>query len=220
MTPSTTISSVTKKLERALKVVDELRASLNGINLSLQLYERAIVLEESEKSGYLLLESKSRFVCLTPDDSKNDPVRILLEALLESKKKLPSVIILSRSEKGSLTRIESIFQSKIQDSQRENTILINLRWATMLPILEDTMAMVVGIRYQHMPQEMIDNLEAAGSDIGLSTLFDNGEYGGGQLTYQLISRLQPTVTLEITLSEAVIRNTSVAVSLLERLAKL
>ena len=220
MTASSSIRAVTKGLERALRVIDELLTSVKNINESIVEYERTLVLEESEKGGHLLFGSKSRYVCLTKQGSKDEPMKLLLEELLESKATLPSVILLGRDTKESIRRIETIFRSKIQESERKKVIVLNLRWATMLPVMEADQTVVVGTRYIHLSEETMRKLEKTLIDIGLSVTYDRGEYGGGALTHQIITRLRPMMTLELTLSESVVRNAGLTISLLEAFAKL
>lgn len=220
MNASSSIRAVTKSLERALRVIDDLRSSVRSINERLLEHERSLVLEESERGGHLLFGSQTRFVCLTKTGAKDDPMELLLEVLLESKGTLPSLILMGRNTKEGVRRIETIFQSKIQESDRKNVIVMNLRWATMLPVLEEDNTVVVGTRYIQLSEEASRELEKTFTDIGFSVSYDMGEYGGGALTHQIISRLGPIMVLELTLSESVIRNRSLATSLLEAFAKL
>ena len=78
-----------------------------------------------------------------------------------------------------------------------------MRWANLPFAIDGKSVLVVGTRFSHDQKRSLEKLTTKLKGIGITVLEDQGQYGGGPLTYrltQLARKLQSMTILEITLS--------------------
>ena len=98
--------------------------------------------------------------------------------------------------------------------------VINLRWANLPSIVDDTNVVVIGKRFQYIEKGDLKKLKIRFKELGFQILEDVGQFGGGPLTYRLTElarKLGNMTVLEITLSHCAAENHDRVAEILESL---
>jgi hypothetical protein len=108
-----------------------------------------------------------------------------------------------------------------EDQKRSLEYIINLRWAELPAPLERERVVVIGTRYDSGDSMRLKKLETHLDKIGLKIVTDNGEFGGGPLTYEIVksfSNRRNLLVLELTLSRQLVENDTTVIDVLNMLA--
>lgn len=220
MNKSVSQSDLLKDLEHTEIVLQDLLSTLSNLNLALQPIERKLKLTDFTSSGEYVQGDSKGIVCVLSGLIKGDP----LEKILTEKGRgrgIPALIKAGdRSE--SKTTVESIVNMLNAENQKRSLeYVINLRWAEFPPSMDSDMVVIRGTRYAGGNPLRISKLEADLEEIGLTVLRDNGEFGGGPLTYKVVksfSNRHNLLIAELTLSRQCVESINVVIKILNMLA--
>ncbi len=212
--------SLLQELERAEIVLNKLLKKISDVSNFLRPIEHSLRTEEFSSSGSYVPGTSNGIVCVLSSLIKGDPLSSSLDLIRGRGLKLPSIIKGSdRSEtKSTCDSILKIIEGKPSGTPID--YVINLRWANLPSIINDANVVVIGKRYSYRKKEAMQKLSSRIEELGFQILEDEGQFGGGPLTYRLteLARKRRNMTvLEITLSQRLAENHDRVAEILESL---
>ncbi len=212
--------SLLQELERAEIVLNKLLKKISDVSNFLRPIEHSLRTEEFSSSGSYVPGTSNGIVCVLSSLIKGDPLSSSLDLIRGRGLKLPSIIKGSdRSEtKSTCDSILKIIEGKPSGTPID--YVINLRWANLPSIINDANVVVIGKRYSYRKKEALQKLSSRIEELGFQILEDEGQFGGGPLTYRLteLARKRRNMTvLEITLSQRLAENHDRVAEILESL---
>ena len=210
-------------LERANTALTTILEKLVVFNDSLKPVELSLRVSDFSSKGVLRLGTINGIVCVLTSMIKGDPYSKSLGALEGKGLKLPS-IIKSADRSESRHTCNSIIKI-IESLERKNSprFVVNLRWSILPRSLDHTKAIVMGTRYNNLNASDTQQILSAMKQRGFDVLKDDGEYGGGLLTYLIIESLhnkRKLKVLELTLSKEIAESENHVIQVLEALSTL
>jgi len=201
--------SLLQDLERAEIVLNRLLKKISNVSNFLKPLEHSLRAEDFSSSGSYIPGTSNGVVCILSSLIKGDPLSSSIDLIKGKGLKLPSIIKGSdRSE--TISTCDSIL--KIIEGKPGGTpidYVINLRWANLPSIVNDSNVIVVGKRYNYGEKEAMKKLYIRFKELDFQIHEDVGQFGGGPLTYRLTElarRLGNMTVLEITLSHRLAEN--------------
>ncbi|MDH4213848.1 MAG: hypothetical protein OEV85_08000 [Candidatus Thorarchaeota archaeon] len=200
---------IIKELERAEHVLDVLLRQLTSIYTNLEPLERDLRVDDFSSSGMFVPGLATGIVCALTADIKGDPIYKALESIKGRGLKLPAIIKgADRTEAPVIC--DSIMKIiRAQFNLKTTRFIVNLRWSSLPSIIDNDNVMILGTRYFHGDRKVIEGFKNRLKGLNLEVLEDNGEFGGGLLTYKLTNfakEIDSITVLELTLSSALCEN--------------
>jgi hypothetical protein len=210
-----------KELERAEHVLDDILRQISRIYNDLEPVESNLRVNNVSLNGIIVPGSLAGLVCALTANLKGDPIFNVLESLKGKGLKLPTIIKGSdRSEaQETCEYIMKIIDAKF--NLKKTRLIVNLRWSSLPPIIDRDNVIIVGTRFFHGNVREISKFTNRLKELNLEVLEDNGEFGGGLLTYKLIElakNVDSIIVLELTLSSALSENIRKVSEVLEAVA--
>ncbi|MFW9832549.1 MAG: hypothetical protein ACFFEK_01005 [Candidatus Thorarchaeota archaeon] len=209
-----------KELEHTENVLHNLLDVLLNLNTALQSIEREMKVSDFSSSGEFVQGESKGLVCVLSGLIQGDPLQRILQERGRGRN-IPSLIKAGDRSESNLT-IESIVNMiHAEDQKRQLEYVINLRWSQLAPPLEKERIVIRGSRYKLGESIRTKKLEAELERIGLKVVVDEGEFGGGPLTYEITKSFEDRKTLlvsELTLSRQVVENKDLVIQILSMLA--
>ncbi len=217
-------SELSKDLEKAKDVLERLLQRVSRLRTALEPFERGLSAKDFEASEVYIRGTPSGFICLPTALSPGDPLNVAIEGIVAKSEKAPSLIKAADDEesRAMCDRTIKMLEYEMEKTAREEPqFLIVLRWSDMFEPLEKKKTGVIGKRYlagsaKHL-KALIQTLKKA----GMTVTFDDGEYGGGALAYELVQAFgesRSTLIAQLTLSRGVIKDKAAISRLLESLS--
>jgi hypothetical protein len=195
--------SILKELERAENILDGLQQQLSRLYTNLEPLESNLRLSDFSSSGMYIQGATTGIVCVLTADIKGDPLHNALTSLKGKGLKLPAIIKGSDRNETSAT-CESIMKIvKAQFDLKTTRMIVNLRWSPIPAIIDNDNVVIMGTRYFHGNMRNVMRFKNKLEELKLEVLEDNGEFGGGLLTYKLTDFAKAVgdiIVLELTLS--------------------
>ncbi len=212
--------SLLQELERAEIVLNKLLKKISDVSNFLRPIEHSLRTEEFSSSGSYVPGTSNGIVCVLSSLIKGDPLSNSINLIRGKGLQLPAIIKGSdRSEtKSTCDSILKIIEGKPGGTAID--YVINLRWANLPSIINDANVVVIGKRYSYRKKEALQKLSSRIEELGFQILEDEGQFGGGPLTYRLteLARKRRNMTvLEITLSQRLAENHDRVAEILESL---
>lgn len=212
--------SLLQELERVEIVLNRLLEKISNVSDFLRPLEHSLRAEDFSSSGSYVPGTSNGVVCVLSSLIKGDPLSSSIDLIKGRRLKLPAIIKGSdRSEtKSTCDSILKIIEGKPGGTPID--YVINLRWANLPSIINDTNVVVIGNRYNYRKKEALKKLHIRFKELGFQILEDVGQFGGGPLTYRLtgLARKQGNMTvLEVTLSHRMAENHDRVAEILESL---
>ena len=201
--------SLLQELERAEIVLNRLLKKISNVSDFLKPLEHSLRAEEFSSSGSYVPGTSGGVVCVLSSLIKGDPLSSSIDLIKGKGLKLPSIIKGSdRSEtKSTCDSILKIIEGKPGGTPID--YVINLRWANLPSIVNDSNVVVIGKRYNYGKKETMKKLYIRFKELDFQIHEDVGQFGGGPLTYRLTElarKLGNMTVLEITLSHRLAEN--------------
>lgn len=201
--------SLLQELERADIVLNRLLKKISNVSDFLKPLEHSLRAEEFSSNGSYVPGTSSGVVCVLSSLIKGDPLSSSIDLIKGKGLKLPSIIKGSdRSEtKSTCDSILKIIEGKPGGTPID--YVINLRWANLPSIVNDSNVVVIGKRYNYGKKETMNKLYIRFKELDFQIHEDVGQFGGGPLTYRLTElarKLGNMTVLEITLSHRLAEN--------------
>lgn len=209
------------ELERADLVLKEVLDRISNLNETLRPIELTLKVNDFSSSGVFQPGAINGFVCALTALIKGDPLSMSLEALHGKGLELPSIIKGADRNESSNT-CNSILKI-IESGQKEEPprFIVNMRWVTFPKPLPKKNLLVIGTRYSSLSESEIKKLISKLERYGLEILKDQGEYGGGKLTYHLLQSFNEKKSVsvfEITLSKELAENDQLLSQIMQALS--
>jgi hypothetical protein len=215
--------NVLGELKRAEEVLSNLLERLSKIYGILESKERRLRADDFSSSGMCIPGLKNAIVCALTADIRGDPIHSVIEDARGKGLKLPTIIQGSDRIESFATcdSILKIIRTQFHSSELKS--ITNLRWSVVPKIIDNDEVVIIGTRYNHASEADIMRMKERLGNLELDIYEDDGEFGGGLLTYQL-SKLAEGMdrvrVIEITLSSGLASNVSKVVEILEALPNL
>ncbi len=212
--------SLLKELERTESVLQDLLTIISNLNVALQPIESKLKVSDFTSSGEYIQGVSKGIVCVPTGLIQGDPLeKILTES--GRGRNIPALIKSGDRSESPMT-VESILNMlHAEDRRRSLEYVINLRWAELPTPLEKEMVVIRGIRYVSGNHLRLSKLEKDLEKLGLKVIRDNGEFGGGPLSYKIVKsfdRRHNLLVVELTLSRQIVENSSLVIQILNALA--
>ncbi|MCK5265430.1 MAG: hypothetical protein KAR03_07465 [Candidatus Thorarchaeota archaeon] len=212
--------SLLQELERTETVLNRLLKKISNVSDLLRPLEHSLRAEDFSSSGSYVPGTSNGVVCVLSSLIKGDPLFSSVDLIRGRGLKLPAIIKGSdRSEtKSTCDSILKIIEGK--PGGTPINYVINLRWANLPSIVDDTNMVVIGKRFQYIEKGDLKKLKIRFKELGFQVLEDVGQFGGGPLTYRLTElarKLGNMTVLEITLSHCIAENHDRVAEILESL---
>ena len=219
-------SELSEDLERAKEVLKDLAQRVSGLRAALEPFERGMRTKGFEDGELYLRGTPNGFICfptvLTPKDSMSG----MIEDLSATATKTPSLIKAADPEESMelAERIIRLLQWEMrnrQEGMEGPSFVIVLRWANMFETLEQSGVGVIGKRYLTGSAQQLKDFTKMLKKTGITVAFDDGEYGGGLLTHELLrvfGHTRDILIAQLTLSRRAATDRAVMSRLLEKLS--
>ncbi|RDE15755.1 MAG: hypothetical protein C4K48_02945 [Candidatus Thorarchaeota archaeon] len=223
MTSASEGAVLLQELERAEQILGSLLQRLSNLHTSLESIESNLRVDDFSTTVLIVQGSTTGIVCALTADIKGDPIHDAFESLRGRGFRLP-VIIKGSDRSESQATCDSIMriiraQLKLKTSQ----LIINLRWSPLPTVIDSNRAVILGTRYKHGSPREISTFKEKLRELNLQVLDDDGEFGGGLLTYKLTElarEAENVVVLEMTLSSTLAGNVPKIAEILETITTL
>ncbi len=212
--------SLLQELERTETVLNRLLKKISNVSDFLRPLEHSLRAEDFSSSGSYVPGTSNGVVCVLSSLIKGDPLSSSIDLIRGKGLKLPAIIKGSdRNEtKSTCDTILKIIEGK--PGGTPINYVINLRWANLPSIVDDSNVVVIGKRFHYRKKRDLKKLQTRFEEIGFQVLEDVGQFGGGPLTYRLTElarKLGNMTVLEITLSHCIAENHDRVAEILESL---
>ncbi len=219
-------SELSEDLEKAKDVLKNLVQTVSGLRAALDSLERAMRSEDIEDSEVFVRGTPNGFICLPTVLTPGDLMSGMIEDLSRNPAKTPSLIKAGDPEESMELAERTIRLLEWEmDSKREGMLspsfVIVLRWAKMFESLEQNATGVIGKRCLAGTAQQLKDFTSMLKKTGIAVAFDDGEYGGGLLTHELLRAFGNTrdiLIAQLTLSRRVATDPVVMTRLLEGLS--
>jgi hypothetical protein len=216
-------AALVRELERAEQTLGSLLQRLSSIHTSLDSIETNLRVDDLSTSGLFVQGSTTGIVCALTADIKGDPIHQTFEVLRGRGFRLP-VIIKDSDRSESPATCDSIMRIiRAQLKLKTSKLIVNLRWSSLPAVIDSDNAVILGTRYRYGDSREISAFEEKLRELNLQVLEDDGEFGGGLLTYKLTELARETqnvVVLEMTLSSTLAGNAPKIAEILEAITTL
>ena len=223
MTSASEAANLFRELERAEEILGSLLLRLSSFHASLESVESNLRADDFSTSGLFVQGSTNAIVCALTADIKGDPIHDAFEGLRGKGFRLP-VVIKGSDRSESQTTCDSIMKIiRAQLKLKTSELIVNLRWSPLPAVIDGSRAVVLGTRYGHGDAREISTFKEKLTELNLQVLEDNGEFGGGLLTYKLAELAREVgnvLVVEMTLSSALAGNVSKIAEILEAITTL
>jgi hypothetical protein len=210
-----------EELERAERVLDGLLQQLSRLYANLEPIESALRVSDFSSSGMYIPGLATGIVCALTADIKGDPLHNVLVSLKGKGLKLPAIIKGSDRSETPAT-CESIMKIiRARFDLKATRMIVNLRWSPLPAIMDKENTVIIGTRYFHGNVADIMKFRKRLEELKLEVFEDNGEFGGGLLTYKLMNFIRDaggSTVLELTLSTNLSENAAKIAEILEAIA--
>ena len=213
--------SILKELEHAERVLNNLLHRLTSLYTNLEQMESVLRVNDFSSSGMIVPGMMTGIVCALTADISTDPLHKALESLKGKGLKLPTIIKGSDRTESAETCDSFMKIIKAQFNLRTTQLIVNLRWSSLPPIIENDNVVIIGTRYIHGESQDITRFKNRLKGLDIQVFEDNGEFGGGLLTYKLTSfarEADNVIVLELTLSSALSEDVTRIAKILEAIA--
>ncbi|MHA2379697.1 MAG: hypothetical protein ACXADO_04740 [Candidatus Thorarchaeota archaeon] len=219
-------SELSEDLDRAKEVLKDLIQRVSGLRVALEPFERELRAKGFEDSEVYVRGTTNGFICLPTALTPGDLMSSTMQELSAAATMTPSLIKAADPEESMEMTDRTIRMLEWEMGNRRDTtenprFIIVLRWASMFGPLEQSRTGVIGKRYLAGSAEQLEALIKLLKKTGIAVMFDDGEYGGGLLTYEL-SRVfglsRDILIAQLTLSRRVATDRAVMSRLLEKLS--
>ncbi len=212
--------SLLQELERTETVLNRLLKKISNVSDFLRPLEHSLRAEDFSSSGSYVPGTSNGVVCVLSSLIKGDPLSSSIDLIRGKGLNLPAIIKGSdRNEtKSTCDTILKIIEGK--PGGTPINYVINLRWANLPSIVDDSNVVVIGKRFHYRKKRDLKKLQTRFEEIGFQVLEDVGQFGGGPLTYRLTElarKLGNMTVLEITLSHCIAENHDRVAEILESL---
>ncbi|MFW9807445.1 MAG: hypothetical protein ACFFFK_12020 [Candidatus Thorarchaeota archaeon] len=209
-----------KELEHTENVLQDLLEILIRLNSALTPIEREMRVSDFSSNGEFVQGTSKGIVCVLSGLIQGDPLQLVLKERGRGRS-IPSLIKAGDRTESEVT-VESIVNMLHSEQQKRNLeYVINLRWAELPAPLESESVVIRGKRYELGNSIRIRKLETNLEELGFKVVVDDGEFGGGPLTYEITKTFRDTRNLlvcELTLSRQVVENDDAVFQILNMLA--
>jgi hypothetical protein len=218
-------SELSEDLERAKEVLKDLVQRASGLRAALEPFEREIRTKDFEDGEMYIQGTPNGFICLPTALSPGDSLSGIIEDLSASVK-TPSLIKAADPEESKelAERTIKLLEWKMgtkRTGTESPSFLIVLRWANMFESLEQSRAGVIGKRYLTGTAQQLKDFTKMLKKTGITVAFDDGEYGGGLLTHELLRAFgqnRDILVAQLTLARRAATDRKVISRLLEMLS--
>jgi len=214
--------SFQKQLQRAkrnLKVTGEVIDRLIAI---LEPTEQALMKREFQSATVLDPGVSKVVLCLEDELAESRAFKKALSKLDLKKPTLVKIPEDSSSRRMNLT-VARMIPSEVLANSEGSVLVVNLQKELMLKQLENEKAVILGTRFNLDSDNMISKIVQILEGQGVNVLNDDGLYGGGALTYELVKTMQhrpQSSVLELTLCKSVSDNTNILQRIINSLLSL
>jgi len=210
--------SLLKELERAESVLDSLLQQLLRLYDNLEPVESNLRVNDFSLGGMIIPGSLTEIVCALTADLKGDPIYNALESLKGKGLKLPTIIKGSDRSETPVTcdSIMKIINAKF--NLKKTRFIVNLRWSSLPSSVDYDNVVILGTRFFQGNTREITRFKNSLKELNLDVFEDDGEFGGGLLTYRLTNfakDVDSIKVLELTLSSALSEKTEKVGEILE-----
>ena len=211
--------SLLKELEHTESVLQNLLQVLTDLNSALKPIEREMKVSDFSISGEYVQGDSKGVVCVLSGLIQGDPLQQILQKKGRGRG-VPSLIKAGDRSESDIT-VESIVNMiHAEEQKKQLDYVINLRWSQLPAPLETDSVVIRGRRYQQGDSIRISKLETELERLGLKVVIDDGEFGGGPLTYEITKSFSDRRNLlvsELTLSRQVVENDELVIEILNML---
>ena len=220
MSKSRSQRSLLKELEHTESVLQDLLTTLSNLNSTLKPIEREMKVSDFPSSGEFVQGASKGIVCVLSGLIQGDPLQKILSEKGRGSN-IPALIKAGDRSESPMT-VESIVNMlHAEDQKKRLEFVINLRWAELPAPLEIEKVVIIGVRYTTGSTVSKTKMDLGLEEIGLKTLKDNGEFGGGPLIYEIVksfSNRRNLLVVELTLSSQVVEDEMTVIRILNMLA--
>lgn len=219
-------SELSEDLEKAKDILKDLVQRVSGLRTALESFERALRSKDIENDEVYVRGTPNGFICLPTVLTPGDMLSGIIEDLSATASKTPSLIKAADSEESMelAERTIRLLEWEMENRQEEvvsPSFVIVLRWANMFESLEQSGTGVIGKRYLTGSAQQLKDFTKMLTKTGIAVAFDDGEYGGGLLTHELLrafGRSQDILIAQLTLSRRAATDHAIMSRLLEKLS--
>ena len=220
MIKSSSQRGLLKELERTEIVLQDLLTTLSNLNSALKPIEREMKVSDFASSGEYVQGASRGVVCVLTGLIQGDPIQRILTEIGRGRD-IPALIKAGDRSESDMTVESIVNRLHAEDQKRSLEYMLNLRWAELPEPLEREKVVIIGTRYESGNSIRLTKLETELEKIGLKIVRDNGEFGGGPLTYEIVksfSNRRNLLVAELTLSLQVVENDTAVIQILNMLA--
>jgi hypothetical protein len=220
MIKSSSQRGLLKELERTEIVLQDLLTTLSNLNSALKPIEREMKVSDFASSGEYVQGASRGVVCVLTGLIQGDPLQRILTEIGRGGD-IPALIKAGDRSESDMTVESIVNRLHAEDQKRSLEYMLNLRWAELPEPLEREKVVIIGTRYESGNSIRLTKLETELEKIGLKIVRDNGEFGGGPLTYEIVksfSNRRNLLVAELTLSRQVVENDTAVIQILNMLA--
>jgi hypothetical protein len=210
--------SLLKEIERAERVLDSLLQRLSKLYHSLEEVESNLRVSDFSSSGMFVQGLTNGIICILTANIKGDPIYNVLESLKGKGLKLSAIIKGSDRSEAPDTCDSILKIIKAKFNHNTTRLIINLRWSALSALIDKDNVVIIGTRFIHGSNDEISRFKKNLKELNLEVFEDDGEFGGGLLTYKLTNfakNIDSLIVLELTLSSTLLENTKKVAEILE-----
>jgi hypothetical protein len=214
--------SFQKQLQRAKKTLKTTGEVIDRLVAILEPTEQVLMRRDFESSTVLDPGESKVVLCIEDELADSRSFRKALSKLDVKKPTLVKIPEDGSTRRTNLT-VATMIPSEVLANAEGSVLVVNMQRELMLKQLENDKAVIIGTRFYLNSDNMFEKVMQTLRSQGINTLIDDGLYGGGALTFELVrtmrQRPQSTV-VELTLCKSVADNTNILRRILESLLSL
>jgi hypothetical protein len=210
--------NIRERIDETSRITEELVHQVSDIRMMIRTLENHSRAKKLDEEGAYRQGSPDLIVYVVAR-TQPDPLWESLSKMSREKAGFPSLILVEQDVAASEGAREAASISKHILGDTTNGKIAVITWTHHVQPLSDTESIVLGERYVRLPQDTRSDMLSRLGEKGITVYGDEGMFGGGKLTHDLISVMEGSNTemiFELTLPLHYVYNEEVLKTILSK----
>lgn len=182
-----------ERIEETSRVTQELIQRVSDIRLMIRELDSHARAKKLDEEGLYRPGRRDRII-IAIARTYPDPLWDALNQIRQKNPGFPSIIFVQREDATSVNAKRVAYAAKSILGERRDANVLVLTWAHHLQPFTNSESIVLGRRYLRITDEKMRTLRGGLQEIGITVYSDEGLYGGGRITHDLMSVMDETQT--------------------------
>lgn len=177
---------ISEKISEVSHITQDLTQRVAHIRTLIRTLESHARAKKLDDEGSFQAGKSDSLICVVAR-TQPDPLWESLTRMKQEYAGFPSLILVSQRDGSSNSIAKIPYTAKSILGEAKNCRIAILTWSHSVNTIGGSESIVVGQRYIHITEDLMEDLTSRLEGIGITAYRDSGLYGGGRLAHDLIS---------------------------------